>query len=311
MAKIVVALGGNALGNNAEEQLEKARIAAKAIADLVQSGNDVVVAHGNGPQVGAINLAFEKANEGGHTPTMPLAECTAMSQGYIGYHLQQAIDAELKSRGIGFPVITMITQVEVGADDPAFQKPTKPIGSYYTEEQAKQIMAETGYTFVDDAGRGWRRVVPSPQPIDIYEKQSLATLIENKNIVIACGGGGVPVVKKDGRFEGVAAVIDKDNAAAKMAELIGADVLFILTAVERAAINFGKPNQTLLETIDTVEAQRYCDEGHFAPGSMLPKVQAGIRFVQSGAGRKSVIGLLEKAAEALTGASGTTIVGCR
>ncbi len=303
MSKIVIALGGNALGNNAKEQLEKTKDAARAIADLVLDGHDVVVAHGNGPQVGAINLAFEKSGA-----TMPFPECTAMSQGYIGYHLQQSIDAELERRGRSdIPVVTMLTQVIVDENDAAFQHPTKPIGSYYDEAAAKQIMADTGYTFGEDAGRGWRRMVPSPKPVDIYEARSLKCLMDAKNLVIACGGGGIPIVKRNGHYEGIAAVIDKDFAASKMASLIDADFLFILTAVDRVAIRFGKPDVKWLESMTAAEAQQYCDEGHFAPGSMLPKVQAAMQFAAIGAGRKAVIGSLEKAAAALKGESGTII----
>ncbi len=308
MSRLVIALGGNALGNTAQQQIEKVREAAKAIVDLIVEGHDVVVTHGNGPQVGMINLAFEKGEQGGFTPGMPLQECTAMSQGYIGYHLQQAIDAELVSRGHNdTPVVTMVTQVVVDASDPAFQKPTKPIGSYYDEATAKKIMGETGQFFGEDAGRGWRRMVASPLPVDIYEKASIRHLLAGKQVLICCGGGGVPVVQKDGHYEGVAAVIDKDFAAAKLAELVEADFLFILTAVDQVAIRYGKPDVQWLSQMTVADAQRYCDEGHFAPGSMLPKVQAAMRFAATGKGRKAVIGSLEKAKLALSGKSGTVI----
>ncbi len=309
MAKIVIALGGNALGNNAEEQLEKAQHAAKAIVDLIEQGHNVVIAHGNGPQVGQIRLAFEQGEKLGIAPLMPFPECTAMSQGYIGYHLQQSIDEELVARGYDEqPVVSMLTQVVVDENDPAFQNPTKPVGGYYDEATAKKLMMATGNKYVEDAGRGWRRVVPSPKPVDIYEKMTLKALLNDGQVVIACGGGGIPVVYRGKRYEGIDAVIDKDFAASKMANLIGADIFIILTAVERVCIHFGKPNQQALETMTLADAKRYMDEGHFAPGSMLPKVQAACEFVASGQGRKAIIASLESAAAAAKGESGTAII---
>lgn len=309
MSRMVIALGGNALGNNPEEQLEKVRDAAKAIAPLILAGNEVVVCHGNGPQVGMINLAFEKGYENGQTPLMPLAECTAMSQGYIGYHLQQAIDAELVAAGDNStPVITMLTQVIVDEKDPAFQNPTKPIGSYYSEDAAKKLMAKTGSKYVEDSGRGWRRVVASPMPISIYEHASLRALLADKEVIIACGGGGIPVVKTADGYKGVAAVVDKDFAAEKMAELVEADYLFILTAVDRVFINFGKPDQKEIAEMTTAQAEQYAQQGQFAPGSMLPKVRAAMKFAQSRKGRRAIIGGLEKAGLALEGKSGTVVV---
>lgn len=299
---VVVALGGNALGNNAQEQLERARTAASAIADLVKMGYRVVVSHGNGPQVGMIKLCLDK----GSAP-MPLAECTAMSQGYIGYHLQQALQAELTARGIDLPVATLITQVVVSENDPAYQHPTKPIGEYYDEQTAAKLMAETNRTYVDDAGRGWRWVVPSPKPVDIIEKDTVKYLLDNGRLVITCGGGGVPVVKDAETYRGTDAVIDKDFAAAKLAELINADCLFILTAVDRVSINFKKPDEKKLEHLTVAEAEAYAQQGHFAPGSMLPKVEAGMQFARSGQGRKAIIGALEQASLALSGQSGTEI----
>lgn len=304
MAKIVVALGGNALGNSADEQLSRAQLAAKSIVDLIIQGHKVVIAHGNGPQVGQIRLAFENSGE----EVMPLAECIAMSQGYIGYHLQQAIDEELDSRGIeNVPVISMLTQVVVDADDPAFQQPTKPIGGYYTEEAAKKLMRETGAPYQEDAGRGWRRVVPSPKPIDIYEKISLQTLVDAGQVVIACGGGGIPVVYRGARYQGVDAVIDKDFAAAKMATLIEADVFVILTAVDYVYVDFGKENQRALKEVSLADMQQYIAEKQFPAGSMLPKVEAACEFVRSGKEKTAIIANLEQVAQAITAETGTII----
>ncbi|PNE48356.1 carbamate kinase [Enterococcus avium] len=307
MSKIVIALGGNALGNSANEQLTKAELAAKSIADLITAGHHVVIAHGNGPQVGKIRLAFEETSQKPED-TMPFLECTAMSQGYIGYHLQQAIDEELVSRGLtDIPVVSMLTQVVVDPKDPAFSNPTKPIGGYYSEEESKKLMAETGDVYVEDAGRGWRRVVPSPKPVDIYEKISLQTLVDAGQVVIACGGGGIPVIYEGTRYKGVDAVIDKDFAAAKMAALIDADVFIILTAVDHVFVNFGKPDQKALETTSVADMKQYISEDQFAPGSMLPKVEAAIDFAESKAGRRAIIASLEKASETLDGNSGTTV----
>ena len=307
MSKIVIALGGNALGNSANEQLTKAELAAKSIADLITAGHHVVIAHGNGPQVGKIRLAFEETSQKPED-TMPFPECTAMRQGYFGYHLQQAIDEELVSRGLtDIPVVSMLTQVVVDPKDPAFSNPTKPIGGYYSEEEAKKLMAETGDVYVEDAGRGWRRVVPSPKPVDIYEKISLQTLVDAGQVVIACGGGGIPVIYEGTRYKGVDAVIDKDFAAAKMAALIDADVFIILTAVDHVFVNFGKPDQKALETTSVADMKQYISEDQFAPGSMLPKVEAAIDFAESKAGRRAIIASLEKASETLDGNSGTTV----
>jgi carbamate kinase len=307
MSKIVIALGGNALGNSAHEQLTKAQVAAKSIADLISDGHHVVIAHGNGPQVGKIRLAFEESSKM-QEDVMPFPECTAMSQGYIGYHLQQAIDEELVARGLeNIPVVSMLTQVVVDPADPAFMNPTKPIGGYYSEAEARQLMTESGDVYVEDAGRGWRRVVPSPKPVDIYEKISLKTLVDAGQVVIACGGGGIPVVYEGTRYKGVDAVIDKDFAAAKMAALIDADIFIILTAVEQVFVNYGQPNQQGLTTATVADMQAYIEQNQFAPGSMLPKVEAAIDFAASKKGRQAVIASLEKASETLTGTSGTTI----
>lgn len=308
MAKIVIALGGNALGNTAEEQLGLVTETAKSIVDLVQQGNDVVVAHGNGPQVGMINLGLSTAAEAGAIrAAMPFPECGAMSQGYIGYHLQNSIQNEFCNRGIDKGAVTVVTQVLVDENDKAFSDPTKPIGSFYTKEQAEVLAAEKGYTMIEDSGRGYRQVVPSPKPVDVIEKDAVQALIAAGQLVITVGGGGIPVIRKDGKLQGVPAVIDKDFASAKLAELVKADLLIILTAVDRVAINFGKLDQKHLEKMNLEEAQRYIDEGHFAPGSMLPKVQAAMNFAQ--AGGKAIIASLENAGKAITGESGTVI--CR
>ena len=310
MARIVIALGGNALGNTPEEQLEKVTNAAKSIVGFVKEGHQVIIGHGNGPQVGMINNAMDfSSKNGGKTPAMPFPECGAMSQGYIGYHLQNAILKEARKQGINKNVLTVVSQVEVSKDDKAFSNPTKPIGSFMSEEEAKAIMAaKPDQTFKEDAGRGWRRVVPSPLPIDIVEKDAISELVKNDNIVIACGGGGIPVIKNgEGDYTGVAAVIDKDFASEKLAELVDADYLFILTAVDRVCINFNKPDQKELKEITVEEADKLAAEGHFAPGSMLPKVIACKTFASSKEGRKAVIVSLENAAKALTGESGTVI----
>ena len=307
MKKIVIALGGNALGNTPAEQLELVRQTAKPIVDLIEEGNQVVIAHGNGPQVGMINLGMSTAAEAGAIKSdMPFPECGAMSQGYIGYHLQNSIANELAARGIQKTVGTLVTQVLVDEADPAFQKPSKPVGAFYDKETADKIAAERGYTMVEDAGRGWRQVVPSPKPVDVVEKDMVNTLVDSGYVVITVGGGGIPVVKKDGRLVGTPAVIDKDFASAKLAELIGADMLVILTAVDRVAINWGKPGQKALAEMTVDEAEKYCGEGHFAPGSMLPKVQAAMSFAK--AGGTAIIASLENAAAALRGESGTRIV---
>lgn len=309
MQKIVIALGGNALGNTPEEQLKLVKNTAKSIVDLVADGHQVIVAHGNGPQVGTINLAMEySANNGAGTPSMPFPECGAMSQGYIGYHLQQAIEAELEDRKIDKKVATIITQVEVAADDPGFDHPTKPIGSFYDKERADKIAMEKGYTFVEDAGRGYRRVVPSPIPIKIVELDIIKSLVNQGHIVIACGGGGIPVIKKAVGYEGVAAVIDKDRSSAKLALDLGADLLVILTAVEKVCINFNKPDQHALTSLTLKEAEKYILEEQFAKGSMLPKVEACMNYVrENNNGGTALITSLEKAKEALHGETGTII----
>ena len=310
MAKrIVVALGGNALGNTPEEQLELVRHTAKTIVDLAQDGYEVIVGHGNGPQVGMINLAMEfSCTKGGNTPYMPFPECGAMSQGYIGYHLQQAIQQELKARGVDKECAAIVTQVVVDANDPGFAKPTKPVGSFYTKEEADKIAAEKGFTFVEDAGRGYRRVVPSPIPQRIVELKVVEQLVKAGDIVITVGGGGIPVVETEQGLKGVAAVIDKDRSSALLAQSIGADMLIILTAVDRVCINYNKPDQKELPTMTLEEAEKYIEEKQFSPGSMLPKVQSCMEFVKNNThGGTALITSLQKAKVALQGETGTII----
>ena len=308
--RIVVALGGNALGNNLPEQMAAVKETARAIVDLIEAGNEVVVAHGNGPQVGMIQAAMTeltRSNPEKYIPC-PLSVCVAMSQGYIGYDLQNALREELLDRGIHKGVTTVLTQVEVDPKDPAFQHPTKPIGSFMTQEEAQRMVKERGYDVMEDAGRGWRRVVASPKPVSVVELDTIQSLVDCGHVVIACGGGGIPVFATQGHhLKGAAAVIDKDFASEKLAELLDADYLIILTAVEKAAINFGKPEQKWLDTISVAEAKQYCDEGHFAPGSMLPKVQAAMEFAASKPGRRALITLLEKARDGIEGRTGTVI----
>ena len=304
--RIVIALGGNALGKTPYEQLKLVEQTAKPIVDLIEQGNQVVIAHGNGPQVGMINLGMGTAAEAGAIKSdMPFPECGAMSQGYIGYHLQNAIGNELAARGIQKEVATIVTQVLVDENDPAFQNPTKPIGSFYDKETAERIAKEKGYTMVEDAGRGYRQVVPSPKPVDVIEKNMVNTLISDGYVVITVGGGGIPVVRRNGKLYGTPAVIDKDFASAKLAELVKADALVILTAVDRVAINWGKPDQKSLSEMTVEQAERYCGEGHFAPGSMLPKVKAAISFAKTGG--EAIIASLENAGKAVKGESGTGV----
>lgn len=306
--KIVIALGGNALGNNPVEQLELVKQTASSIVKLVKDGNDVIVAHGNGPQVGMINLAMEySANNGGNTPAMPFPECGAMSQGYIGYHLQQSIQKELKDNGIDKNCATIITQVVVDENDDAFKNPTKPIGSFYNKEQADKIMAETGYVFTEDAGRGYRRVVASPKPVDIVELDVVKSLVDDGCVVITVGGGGIPVVTNGNGLKGVPAVIDKDRSSAKLASLLKADVLLILTAVEKVSINFNTTEQKDLSELTLDEANKYISEGHFAKGSMLPKVEACMDFINNNESGIAIITSLEKALDAIHGDTGTII----
>ena len=306
--KIVIALGGNALGNNLPEQMVAVKTTAKAIVDLVEDGNEVVVVHGNGPQVGVINNAMgEFASEHKEDPA-PLSVCVAMSQAYIGYDIQNALREEFLNRGGKVPpVVTVVTQVRVDKDDPAFQNPTKPIGRFMTKEEAESEAQKRGWNIKEDAGRGYRRVVASPKPKEIVELSAIKAMSDAGELVICCGGGGVPVVSEGKHLAGAAAVIDKDFAAALLAESLEADMLIILTAVEKVAIRYGKPDQEWLTDLSVEEAQKYADQGEFAPGSMLPKVQAAIQFASAKKGNEAMITLLEKAREALQGKTGTKI----
>lgn len=309
--KVIIALGGNALQESgkpptAEEQLRVARKTCEHLANISCKGYEIAIVHGNGPQVGRILLSSE--NSRAITPVMPFDVCGAMSQGYIGYHLQQALRQALLEKGRDIPVVTIVTQVVVDRLDPAFQNPTKPIGPFYSEAEAAELSKEKKYDMREDAGRGWRRVVPSPLPKKIVEIDTMEKLW-NSTIVVMCGGGGIPVIETDDHgYEGIAAVIDKDFAAERLAEDVDADILMILTEVEKVAINFNKPNQVNLSRINCEEAERYIEEGHFAPGSMLPKMKAAVAFAKSKPGRKSIITSLFKSEDALEEKDGTLIV---
>ena len=310
--KIVIALGGNALqsGNaaaTAEAQLEVVKMTAEKIAEISSKGCEIAVVHGNGPQVGRILLASETAKD--ITPPMPFDVCGAMSQGYIGYHLQQCIKYALNKANRNIPVVTVATQMVVEKNDPAFKNPTKPIGPFYSREEAERLAAEKGYIVKEDSGRGWRRVVASPKPVSIIELETIRCLLDNGVIVIAAGGGGIPVVKdENGILHGKEAVIDKDLAAAMLAKDLKADLFVISTAVPKVCINFGKPNEKKLDSITTEEAKKYMEEGHFAPGSMLPKIQAIVDFVDS-TGNVGIVTDPEHLYEAVYGEQGTKIEG--
>lgn len=311
--RIVLALGGNALQKEgvpatAESQLEIVKDTVEFIADIIEDGHEVIIAHGNGPQVGRIILQNEGASH--ITPALPFDVCGAFSQGYIGYHIQQSLKNEFNKRKMNKFVASIVTQVVVDKNDEAFKNPTKPIGPFYTKEEAEKIETEKGYTIVEDSGRGYRRVVPSPMPVEIVELEAIKAMIDAGATIVTVGGGGIPVLKdSEGGLTGTAAVIDKDLASQKLAEDIDADVLLILTAVEKVAINFGKPEEKWLSELTIEEADKYIEEGHFAPGSMLPKVNAAMKFVKDKKGKKAIITSLEKALGALNGETGTTIVG--
>ena len=311
--KIVLALGGNALqkdskDKSAEGQLETCRQTAVSVADLIEDGHEVSIVHGNGPQVGQILASIELAHQVDNgNPLFPFDVVGAFSEGYIGYHLQNTIREELLKRGIEKSVDTITTQVIVDKNDPGFKNPTKPIGSFYTKEEAEKLEKDKGYTMKEDAGRGYRRVVASPKPVDIVEKEAIKTMVDSGFIVIACGGGGIPVVEDGDRLEGVPAVIDKDFAAEKLAEILDADALLILTAVDRVCVNFNKPDQKDLDRLNLEDAVKYIEEGQFAPGSMLPKVEAAMKFVRANPNKKAIITSLDKAIDALEGKTGTAI----
>ena len=308
--RIVIALGGNALGSNLPEQMVAVKQTSRAIADLIQAGNQVVIAHGNGPQVGMIQKAMAELTRTDPEKYIPcpLSVCVAMSQGYIGYDLQNGLREELLDRGIQKGVSTVLTQVEVDPADPAFQHPTKPIGAFMSKEEADRLVAERGYDVIEDAGRGYRRVVASPKPVSIVEIESIRDMVDAGLVVVACGGGGIPVFQTEGHhLKGAAAVIDKDFASCTLAQQLDADMLIILTAVEKVAVNFGKPGQKWLDALTPEQARVYMDEGQFAPGSMLPKVQAAVAFAESKPGRSALITLLEKAKDGIEGKTGTVI----
>lgn len=305
--RVVIALGGNALGNTLPEQMKAVKITAKAIVDLMEEGCEVVVAHGNGPQVGMVNNAMiALTHEDENQPNTPLSVCVAMSQAYIGYDLQNALREEMLNRGIdNVPVATMITQVRVDPDDPAFDSPSKPIGKFVSKEQAQMMEEKFNYIMKEDSGRGYRRVVASPKPVEIIEIGTIRNMVESGDLVIACGGGGIPVVRQGNHLKGASAVIDKDFASCLLAKELDADFLIILTAVEQVALNFGKPDEKWLSDVSVEEAKKYIGEGHFAPGSMLPKVQAAMDFAGSKPGRRALITLLEKSRDAVQGKTGT------
>ena len=310
MSKIVIALGGNALGNTPEEQMDKLEKVAKIIVKLIKEGNQIVLTHGNGPQVGQISLAMEYASLGEvKTPLMPFAECGSMSQGYIGYQLQQALQDEMERQKVKKDCVTLITQVLVDANDAAFNNPTKPIGAFYEKKEADKLAKEKDYVFVEDAGRGYRRVVPSPKPIDIIEKRAIANLIAEDIVVIACGGGGIPVIKSDKHelLEGIDAVIDKDLSSALLAKLLDADILLILTAIDKVYIKYGTKNQIGLSHLTVSEAKEYIKANEFAKGSMLPKIEACISFVEN-TNKEAIITSLENAGLALEDIVGTKII---
>ncbi|PTE67434.1 carbamate kinase [Staphylococcus devriesei] len=307
MSKIVVALGGNALGQSPEEQLELLKGTAKSLVSLINKGYEVVISHGNGPQVGSINLGLNYAAENKQGPPFPFPECGAMSQAYIGYQMQESLLNELHSMNIDKQVVTLVTQVEVDKDDQAFNNPTKPIGLFYTKEQADKTIQEKGYQFVEDSGRGYRRVVPSPQPMNIVELESIETLIKHGTLVIAAGGGGIPVIKEQGNYKGVDAVIDKDKTSALLAAHLQSDQLIILTAVDHVYINFGKDNQEGLGEVTVDEIKQHIADGQFAKGSILPKVEAALQFLEQSDNGSVLITSLEGLGDALDGKIGTLI----
>ena len=308
--RIVIALGGNALGKNLPEQYLAVQETSKAIADLIEAGNEVIISHGNGPQVGMINnaMAAYSKTEPSHPAITPLSVCVAMSQAYIGYDLQNALKEELLNRGIKKNVATVITQVRVDENDPAFEHPTKPIGQFMTKEEADAAVSSSGIQVTEDAGRGYRRVVASPKPAEIIEINTVKDLLNAGEVVIASGGGGIPVIRQGNHLKGVGAVIDKDFASCLLAQQLNADFLIILTAVEKVALRFGTPEETWLDDISVEDAKQYMEEGHFAPGSMLPKVQAAVEFAESGEGRTALITLLQKAKDGVNGTTGTRII---
>jgi carbamate kinase len=307
--RVVVALGGNALGNNLTEQMTAVRHTSVAIADLIEAGYEVILSHGNGPQVGMIQLAMEQLSlsDTQKYPQVPLSVCVAMSQSYIGYDLQNALREELLKRNMKQSVATVISQVVVDPQDEAFKNPSKPIGRFMTKAEADELVKEKQITVVEDSGRGYRQTVASPKPKEIVEINTITSLIDAGQTVIACGGGGIPVVQEGDHLSGIPAVIDKDFCSELLAEKVDADLLVILTAVEKVCIDFNKPTQKELSKVSTEEMKQYAQEGQFAPGSMLPKVEAAIKFAESKPGRKTLITLLEKAKDGIVGKTGTIV----
>lgn len=305
---LVIALGGNALGNTPEKQLELVKNTAKSIVDLVEEGYNIVLTHGNGPQVGMINLAMQFSATENETPDMPFAECGAMSQGYIGYHLQQSIQMELTKRHIHRNCVTLITQVLVDSKDKAFKNPTKPIGAFYTKEEAKELIKKNNYIMKEDAGRGYRRVIASPEPLKIIEGKTIKELLQKNSIVIAAGGGGIPVIQKYNRLHGIDAVIDKDKTSARLALDLKADIFLVLTAVEKVCLNYNTPEEKELDILTIKEAKEYIKQNEFKEGSMLPKVEACLTFVSHRRNGQAIITSLNKAKEALLGKTGTLII---
>lgn len=311
METIVIALGGNALTINgkladARTQLRIIDATADEIADIIIGGYKVVMTHGNGPQVGGIAVQNESSAD--VVPAMPFDVIGAMSQGMLGYHMCQGLQRAMRLKGHTVSPVALMTQVVVDPEDPKFKNPTKPIGSFYTQEEARKLADEKGYTMKEDAGRGWRRVVASPMPKEIVELKAIKDLMESGHTVIAVGGGGVPVFRDaDGDLDGIAAVIDKDLASERLAQDLDADVFMMLTAVEKCYINFNKPDQKALDHLTTAEAREYVKQGHFAAGSMLPKIEAAIRFVEARPGRRCIITTPDKSVLALNGRAGTVI----
>ena len=307
--RIVIALGGNALGNTLPEQMQAVKTTAKALCDLIEEGHQVVVVHGNGPQVGMINNAMAAlSREDENQPNTPLSVCVAMSQAYIGYDLQNALREELRKRGfMRTPVVTVVTQVRVDENDPAFQNPSKPIGHFMTKEQAEHAEKAYGYVMKEDAGRGYRRVVASPKPVEIVEQDAINSLVDANKIVICCGGGGIPVMEQGCELRGASAVIEKDLVSGLLAKEIDADVLMILTDVEQVSLNYGKADEAPLSHMSVEEAEKYAEEGQFGTSSMLPKIDAALSFLKAGKNRSAIITTMAKAEDAVNGKAGTTI----
>jgi len=305
MSKIVIAFGGNALGNNPKEQQALIKKAVKNLVPLIKDGHQIIIGHGNGPQVGIINLAFEDSYENEDIPYMPFPECTAMSQGYIGYHLQKGLRDVLEEEGIEKKIVTVVTQVVVDKNDPSFKNPTKPVGPFYSKRIAEKLMAESGEKYVEDAGRGWRKVVASPKPLEIVEIETIKDLLKTGHIIIAGGGGGIPIYLQN-EAKGANAVIDKDLVSSLMATNLDADLLVILTNIEQAELNYNTPQATKVGSITVDEAKKYIEEGHFAKGSMLPKIQAAINFVEN-TGNRAMITSLTNLENAIKGVRVTEI----